>query len=62
MFNFKINEAFIIAEAGVNHEGSLKEALKLAKMQKNLVLMQLNFKHTIQNFMFLKAKRSDLKE
>lgn len=35
MFNFKkINEAFIIAEAGVNHEGSLKEALKLVKNAK----------------------------
>ena len=35
MFNFrKIKEAFIIAEAGVNHEGSLKEALKLVKNAK----------------------------
>ena len=35
MFNFKkINKAFIIAEAGVNHEGSLKEAIKLVRNAK----------------------------
>ena len=39
--NFK---PFIIAEAGINHNGSVKKALKMVKLLKSARLMQLNFK------------------
>ena len=35
MFNFsKLKKTFVIAEAGVNHEGSFKEAIKLIDVAK----------------------------
>ena len=37
---------FLIAEAGINHNGDLKQALKLVSAAKKVVQMQLNFKLT----------------
>ena len=42
-------KTFIIAEAGVNHNGSLKIAKKLVNAAKKAELTILNFKHLIQN-------------
>ena len=38
------NKTFIIAEAGVNHNGKIKLAYQLLMQQRKLVQMQLNFK------------------
>ena len=39
-------KSFLIAEAGINHNGNLKTALKLVDTAKKMELMQLNFKLT----------------
>ena len=40
-----IKKTYIIAEAGVNHNGSYAIAKSYYLLQRNLELMQLNFKH-----------------
>ena len=40
------HKPFIVAELSGNHSGSLKNALKLIKLAKNQVQMQLRYKHT----------------
>ena len=60
--NFKIQNkkigkkqpTFIIAEAGVNHNGSLKVAFKLIDLQKKQAQMLSNFKHLTQSQVPLK--------
>ena len=42
------NKNFLIAEAGINHNGNLKTALKLVDAAKKMVQMQSNFKHILQ--------------
>ena len=39
------SDVFYIAEAGVNHNGSIKIAKNLWTLQKKVVQMQLNFNH-----------------
>ena len=43
---------FIIAEAGVNHNGSLKKPLNLLTSLKVVEQMQLNFRHLKQIILF----------
>ena len=42
------NKNFLIAEAGINHNGNLKTALKLVDAAKKMVQMQSNFKLILQ--------------
>ena len=52
--NTKKSKILIIAEAGVNHNGNIKLALKMVDIAANLKLILLNFKHIQQMIWFKK--------
>ena len=41
-----LKKPFLIAEAGINHNGSVNQAIKMINSAKKSGLMQLNFKRT----------------
>ena len=54
----KLKKPFLIAEIGINHNGSIKLAKKMIDLAKKaLGSMRLNFKKEIQIYQLLKSKK-----
>ena len=68
--NFKIgnkkidfnSQTFIVAEAGVNHNGDLKKAFKLVDLAAKQAWMQLNSKHLILKLLQQNLKKLNIKK